>query len=330
MGESRESKGDAKESKKKFTDTALGAGLKPVSINKLAEEDFDSLDAIQAMTDEDVESVGLTRGQTRLLQKWIASLQQPVLDGSTPLTTTTLPQAPTTTQGLSKDQELQRLLDLLTNKSPSTDTTAMLDQPDHRPSGKALFISDFVTKPYTSRTDNPDTELCNQGDTQLIIRSTRQKPAPEQVNLAQWISANAMIMSQLIKDGSLGSQDAILDYLQYTKDFGDYAQVCDHGSVMLYDHEYRRKQALNSTRWGIDDIHLATFYLQRKLAHKKQPVDHPPRRSDRPPRLLDASGVEICRNFNANLQCSRDPCRFSHACAICKERGHTKSRHDLK
>ena len=119
-----------------------------------------------------------------------------------------------------------------------------------------------------------------------------------------------------------------MGYLHYTRDFGDYAQVCELSSVMVYDHEYRRKQAQLCSRWGIDDIHLTTFYLQKKRDARK-PMDRGYRRMDRPPRLLDSSGVEICRNFNVN-QCFRDNCRFSHVCSVCKDRGHTKAKHEVK
>ncbi len=60
------------------------------------------------------------------------------------------------------------------------------------------------------------------------------------------------------------SATQLLEYLEYTADIGDYAQVCDVSSVMVYDQEYRKKQHRLDKRWGEEDVHLATFYLQRR------------------------------------------------------------------
>ena len=210
--------GEDKIQKKKFGEAAANAGLKPVSVNKLAEEDFDSIEAIQAMTTDDVESIGLTRGQTRLLQKWIIALHptestKPVvvtddqaLPGTSAKTATNILEA---SSNVSRDQEIQQLLDLLTSKTNPGTATLLQDQTDDRALGKPLFIRDFVTQANIGRTDDNDTELCTQGNTRLLIRSTRQKPQPENISLAQWISANALIMSHMIRDGKLNSQEAI-------------------------------------------------------------------------------------------------------------------------
>ncbi len=109
-----------------------------------------------------------------------------------------------------------------------------------------------------------DKPVFSQGGTQLFFRTNKQKPTPEIVALPQWISANARVMTKLITEGALKSQDDILSYLQYCMDFGDYAQVNEIESVMLYDHEYRKKQFRTDRKWGEDDVHLVNFYLQRK------------------------------------------------------------------
>ena len=166
------------EEKKKFLEASKSAGLKSVSISKLAEEDFDTIAAIKAMTEEDVSASGLTRGQTRLLQSWIKSLNtqttsQPSTSALPPPTSRqsdgpdpTQTAAPVTNADLTQNNEMQRLLGQLnTNGYPGdglfgTDATGPSDGSDKRSAGKALLIPDFVTRPTQGGVDTEDTELC--------------------------------------------------------------------------------------------------------------------------------------------------------------------------
>ena len=53
-------------------------------------------------------------------------------------------------------------------------------------------------------------------------------------------------------------------YLQYNIVFSDYAQVNELSSALIYDHEFRRKQHVQSKPWDQDDFHLANFHLCKK------------------------------------------------------------------
>ncbi len=76
------------------------------------------------------------------------------------------------------------------------------------------------------------------------------------------------------------------------EDIGDYAQVCDIPSVMLYDQEYLKKQARKGAKWGTVGIHLFTFYLQKKRGrHDAFPASvTPTSRAVNPPRQVDRRG----------------------------------------
>ena len=332
------------EEKKKFSEAVKAAGMKPASMQKLAEDDFDTISAIKAMTDDDVRSVNLTRGQTRLLESRIKALNKPAVsasDNGTPVETTppgnaSIQNGPgSSTQqidnpSLSNNAELQRLLAQLDANGTLGDSifggnsTGVLDPHDKRhPGSKALLIPDYVTQPDRGGHDGEETEVCDRGDTKLVIRAKRQKPRVENVTLGQWISANARIMCQLISEDKLSSKESLLDYLQYIQDFGDYAQVCEHSSLMIYDQEFRKKQATKGTSWGTNDIHLSTFYLQRRT---QKTHGSRSRTTEKPPRLSDDRGHEVCRNFNNN-SCFRDNCRYSHVCSVCKDSGHSRIDH---
>ena len=179
------------------------------------------------------------------------------------------------------------------------------------------MIPDYVSRPTQGGFDGTEEELCAQGGTKLFLRTSRQKPAVENITLAQWVSANAPIMAKLIDDDVLNSREKLLDYLQYVQDFGDFAQVCEHNSLMIYDQEFRKKQATKGSSWAVSDVHLSTFYLHRRQRAAPAGQQHRNPRTNTPPRLLDNEGKEICRNFNSNT-CQRENCRFSHVCSLCK------------
>ena len=109
-----------------------------------------------------------------------------------------------------------------------------------------------------------------QGGIQLLFRSTRQKPSPDHVTLAQWVGDNARILQELIRKGTIQSLDDIDQYLQYNIVFNDYAQVNELSSVLIYDHEFCRKQHEKSRPWDQDDFHPANFHLRRK-EHSSRP-----------------------------------------------------------
>ena len=331
--------------KQLFTDSALAAGIKDTTLAKLEAEDFDTLEAIQALEDEDTVDLDITKGQLRLLLKWRQSLRQST-DKQTVNQTSTASQPVSTdnqatpmvnTQTLSRDQELQNLLNsmketlpgnqLWTNsdKAPLQEVRSTWDEA--KTQGKPLFITDFISNVSSGSLATDEQEVVKQGSSQLIFRSNRIRPAVEQVSLGQWISANARIMSKLITDGKLSTQQQVLEYLQYTADFGDYSQTCELPSLMVYDQEYRRKQAITDRAWGADDVHLCTFYLHRRQRPEQRTQQTSKFRHTRKhPRILDNNGIEICRNFNISA-CFKDNCIYSHACLICKDKSHPKTRH---
>lgn len=305
----------AREKTKAFKEAATAAGLKQAAIDNLLAEDFNTVEAVKLLSTDDIAGLGLSKGQTRTTEAWVRSLCSPhVAVDFQPSHEIT---DPGTTNGLNGGQDDRVHADLLL----AGHDDALWDVQDNAAqNGRPYFIHDFISR---ISYDDQERALCTQGATQLVLRTTRKKPAPDAVTLPQWVSANARIMAKLITDGALKSNEELLDYLQYVADFGDYAQVNQIESAMLYDHEYRRKQAKKGRRWGEDDIHLANFYLQRKSTPTSTRTTSA---QNSPPRLLDNQGTEICRNYNAS-GCYRSQCVYSHVCAACKQRGHNKRSH---
>ena len=65
------------EKKKTFEEQCSSAGIKPETYEKLAAEDFDTVDSVKLLTDEDIKDLQLSKGQTRTLEKWRNNLNLP-------------------------------------------------------------------------------------------------------------------------------------------------------------------------------------------------------------------------------------------------------------
>ena len=60
---------------KLFKEAATNYGFKKVTIDKLVADDFDSLDTAELLAMDDIQSFELTKGQLRLLERWMHSRQ---------------------------------------------------------------------------------------------------------------------------------------------------------------------------------------------------------------------------------------------------------------
>ena len=306
-----------KEKLKVFKDAATLFGLKKPSLDKLIADDFDSIDTAQLLTPGDIEELELTKGQQRLVQRWVETLRVPVNTPDISASDTDIASVVSDAQVQPQNDRLDGLL----NDEDLWDTAD--DGRNTNNNGRPYLVNDFVSRVGSVENETP---VFEQGGTQLLLRTARQKPAPESVSLAQWIGANSRIMIKLIRDGKLGTNNDILSYLEYVSDFGDYAQVNEISSLMVYDHEYRKKQARLDRKWGEDDLHLVNFYLQRRRDNQARFRGPSNTSTNRPPRLLDHTGIEICRNFNGG-GCFRTQCAYVHACIICKQKGHSRKSH---
>ena len=169
---------------KLFKEAATNYGLKKVTIDKLVADDFDSLDTAELLTTADIESFELTKGQLRLLERWVQPLQT-AKTASTPR-----PDDHTSGDVVDPEEDAQAHGGDLSDDELWDHT---VEDRRNSQSGRAYLIQDYVSR--VGNTDN-ETPVFTQGGTQLLLRTTRQKPAPETVTLAQWIGANARIMEK--------------------------------------------------------------------------------------------------------------------------------------
>lgn len=158
-----------------------------------------------------------------------------------------------------------------------------------------------------------------------------KKKTLDKVTIEEWGYANTRIMQELLKQNRLKNVDS---YLNYTADVYRLASRNLWHSVLLYDKEYRERQAEERFEWGIYRQDLREFQL---IPKRETPTTRAiyessvqPRGRGRSQRGQDdrrkgpflPDGREICRAFNYNA-CYRPDCKMMHNCAICYSGNHT-------
>lgn len=160
-----------------------------------------------------------------------------------------------------------------------------------------------------------------------------KKKTLDKVTIEEWGYANIRIMQELLKQKRLSN---IQGYLNYTADIYRLAARNVWYSVLLYDKEYRQKQADELFEWGIYRQDLRDFQLVSKRdnptfrafseasvgASKGRGRNSRPGIDERRKGPFLPDGREICRNFNSN-SCFRSDCRMMHSCAICFSNAHS-------
>ena len=110
---------------------------------------------------------------------------------------------------------------------------------------KPLLIVDFVTNIIPQ--DKRET-LSNQGQAKIVVSYGPKKPKLETVTEQQWVIDNTRIFYSLLAGGKLAGQKAIQDYLIYTVKEMELSSKYDWKSILLYDNEFRKLQAIYALR----------------------------------------------------------------------------------
>ena len=234
-----------------------------------------------------------------------------------------------TLKTLASDNELNAALEMLqeahlkdiltpdaANTTPKDgDTTGKCSNSD-----KVAYITDYVVKPKASRRDS-EKELTKN----LWIKFNKMKT--EDVTVPQWLSANARILLEML---DTVDKDTIRRYLRYTGKVGDYLQVSDAPSVMLFDEEHRRQVVKEGIDWDRIDGDTRYFYLEKdeNTAPASKQSKSSYTRGSKKPGPVDSDGNPICIGYNTQNGCNRGWCSYSHVCSqIGCHASHPKFQH---
>ena len=309
-------------------------GLTKKTADILKEQDLDVLEAISLLDQSNVQDLGLTKGQAKLLFKAISGLKpkQPLskADSSKPISTTSL----------AKDQGLEEVLktfedggeldalmacagldDLQQQQSLANDplNATRIDLNPHvylgKPptSGKAkedkpLLIPDFVDA-YAGVSEPEEHEIRSTGGAQVIVRAHKKKaPQLQAISLCQWMGASMKILNVLLVQNRM-EIGALQDYLAYMVKISELIKDHTWQSVILHDNEYRKLQQRHQFRLGSDSQHLHTRFLKKQQASLPSTKQSIAASAHKPP-----SDVPICKSYNPPTGCHWLRCKFQHIC----------------
>ena len=235
--------------------------LTETSVDILKKEDLDTEEALQLLTLTDLDKLGLSVGQKRVLEAALKKLRKEVNEKPSPGDATGASD-PITTKSLASDGGLEEILkkiesagsldesllalgstDFSSAKPPALNTSTLprLDNDPHDPhvflglqqkgtsakqGEKPLLIPDFVNLgTYDNREEEQEIGN-NSSGAKIVIRSARGKPKLEHVTLSMWVAANSRIIHELLRTGKLSvTTTAIADYLAYTIKFAELLGV---------------------------------------------------------------------------------------------------------
>ncbi len=169
-----------------------------------------------------------------------------------------------------------------------------------------------------------DQVVGEEGAMQLVIKSNVQvKPKLTEVTPSQWQVANSRICATLLSEGKLGGA-SLMGYLAHQAKVGELASRYTWTSVMLWDDEFRKRQAEFQLPWGSDLVHLNHVHL------KERPPPQGNGKSGRANSVNTSNngntmgnkgqqkqggGKPICRQYNKG-ECLFEKCSYRHVCSV--------------
>ena len=272
-------------------------------VETLEEDGFDNLPALLSADRHDTDGLKLKKGHVAVIREAIKTLQ--LQHGEGPLRTPV-----STDRGDLAGPDLARLLGSLT-------VAAEVAQAQQRPAGGCHQIVDFVSSSLFA-----EEEVALGGGVTLKLNP---KPKLDKVSPAMWITANSRIMVQMLDES--GKNFDVRAYLQYTE-MGELAARYTWQSVLLFDEEYRQRQAKQGFPWGTDAPHLGTVMLRDrgpKLApQQKKPTTGGNANRSRP---IGPSGKDLCHQFNRGTCQYGARCQYEHVCSTCGSSVHAGCHH---
>ena len=185
--------------------------------------------------------------------------------------------------------------------------------------GKPLRIVDFVSR--LRPTEEEKVITTDSGtQTKLLLSIGHKKPSLENITIEQYSIANLRIFYELLTSGKLPSAADVRDYLSFSIKIFELARKYTWESVLQYDDEYRILQHTYGYPWSSDNSHIhEVMLIPRWSSHiSTGSTNKSPSKarstSSSSYGTHNASGVEICRNFNRPSGCQKTDCKYAHCC----------------
>lgn len=163
---------------------------------------------------------------------------------------------------------------------------------------------------YIPRNIMAQDEEVSLSETVSLTYKSGSKPKLDKIQPAQWTVANVRILAEILIKDDVDKLSTTLDYLSYTAKMGEYATRYTWSSVIIFDDEYRRRQAQFGFRWGSDSPHSSMLLLRERERLPKPKYGVKPK--------VNSGNSGTCNNYNNGRECIFGAkCRFRHECEIC-------------
>lgn len=237
-----------------------------------------------------------------------------------------------------------------TSSNQLTSTTIQANFPGSSQRTTGNYVSDFMDPQIYLKTDtlvkkkykkiinyipksraNDDREV-KLADGVYIKTDQGSKTKVDSVSPSQWITANASILAEIIKEECQSPEllNMITDYLSYSAKIGELGGRFTWSTVMSYDDEYRDLQSRYGFRWGTDSSHMSTVILSPRDVKSSQS-----QRFTKNNNFTPQKNGKTCGYFNYDKKCPHEPnCKFNHVCELCgkdhSKLACNKSEHQVK
>ena len=258
----------------------------------LASEGYNSLRALLCAERTDISELKLKKGHIGIVRSAIQDLQTQHKTG--PMFRGTCEAG-----SAESETEVSKLCQLLGGLTTNNGSTSSKEK---TAKGQCFHIVDFI--PAT---------MINEEEVTLggsVILKVNAKPKLEKVSPGMWISANVKILQKLMEDDDFD----VMAYLRYTAMIGELATRFTWASVLLFDDEYRKRQAENKFVWGTDAPHLSTVLLRERPPQPKAGKQGGNQAAR--PQATGGPGA-TCRQFNRGACTYGATCKYEHVCSVC-------------
>ena len=119
----------------------------------------------------------------------------------------------------------------------------------------------------------------------------------------------------------------ILEHIGYLIKTASMSQVFAWKSLLNFDLEYRKAQAMNSFPLGADSPFLMQLLLKPAMDQQRK-ANWTSNGQRKFPNVTDpSSGKTVCGRYNGRNGCYMSNCRYAHVCSACFSESHGNFNH---
>ena len=341
-----------------FAQLCIDYGISQNTLETLFSEQVDTVNVFCALQPDDLDGIGVSLGQKRLLQRLLAELQERIkLQVQAQVTASNTPQGPSEPHAVNPhvSSPANHMQPALNNESNTPCLSAeTLRHLGFGGSGETIAyhsVRDFVTMLIDGREVEEEAGIQLPGGDKLLLNSSidsTKKPKVTSVSPLQWTEGSMRILAKLILEGKIASLEQVAQYAGHIADMARLGQKKTWRSVLLFDESYRKTQAGLNCPWGTRDFKDQRDLIleDRSTAAKNPHAQSKDTRGDAGGRSSrggrggqsyshtadtqqTVQHVQLCSFFQTGTCRRGDVCPHKHFCETCGSPQHGKTNHPV-